>query len=179
MTSATLVPLAEYLHTTYHPDREWVDGELRERHLGEFSHSSIQSFFNVYFANRGAGLGLRVFPELRTQVSGRNYRIPDILVRQRNLPAERIITTPPLLCIEILSPDDRMSDIQEKVEDYLMMGVGTIWIVDPRRRKALHIDKSGQRPVEELTLAGYDVRIPLQDVFAELDELDELGEEAR
>ena len=68
-----------------------------------------------------------------------------------------------------------MSAVQEKVEDYLKMGVGTIWIVDPRRRTALLIDKSGQFPVDELTLAGYDVRIPLKEVFAELDEL---GDEA-
>ncbi len=175
MTTATLVPLAEYLQTTYHPDREWVDGELRERHLGEFSHSSIQRFFMKFFLLREAQLPLIAYPELRVQVSGTNYRIPDVLLRGKGARYERTLFTPPLLCIEILSPDDRMTDVQEKVEDYLAMGVGTIWIVYPRRRKALLIDKGGQHPVDELTLAGYDVRIPLSDVFMELDEL---GEEA-
>jgi Uma2 family endonuclease len=171
MTTATLVPLAEYLHTSYHPEREWVDGELRERNMGDLPHSSVQAFFTTFFTTRGKQLGLRVYPELRTQVSQRNYRVSDVLVRGRELPAERIITTPPLLCIEILSPDDRMSDIQEKLEDYLAMGVDALWIIDPRRRKAMLVDRDGQRPVTELTLAGYEVRIPLADVFAELDEL--------
>jgi Uma2 family endonuclease len=41
---------------------------------------------------------------------------------------------PPLLVIEILSPDDTYSDTQERAEDYLRMGVSTIWIIDPKTR---------------------------------------------
>jgi hypothetical protein len=34
MASATQIPVSEYLDTIYHPDREYVDGELRERNVG-------------------------------------------------------------------------------------------------------------------------------------------------
>ncbi len=40
MTTATLVPLEEYLHTSYHPDRDWVEGELKEWNMGDGPHST-------------------------------------------------------------------------------------------------------------------------------------------
>jgi len=45
-----------------------------------------------------------------------------------------VLVEPPLLVIEILSPDDTYSDTQERAEDYLRMGVSTIWIIDPKTR---------------------------------------------
>ena len=44
-TSAVLVPLEEYLHTTYRPDRDWIDGEAKERNMGEGPHAMVQGFF--------------------------------------------------------------------------------------------------------------------------------------
>ena len=48
MPASTLISLDEYLHTSYHPDCDWVDGEVMERNVGEGSHSNIQNFF-LYF----------------------------------------------------------------------------------------------------------------------------------
>ena len=69
---------------------------------------------------------------------------------------------------------DRMSDIQERVEDYLSMGVQVVWVVDPQRRRAYETLPNGaMQPVpSELTLAGTEIRIPVADIFAELDELE-------
>ncbi len=172
MTTAILVPLEEYLHTSYHPDRDWVDGELRERNMGDGPHSNIQSVLLFFFKLRAKALNIRVNPELRLQVSASHYRVPDLLLLDDNCPFERIVSTPPLLCIEILSPDDRMTDMQEKIADYLAMGVPTVWVLDPRRRTALEIDSGGQRPVTTLTAAGLAFTLPLTEVFAELDELE-------
>ena len=38
--------LAEYLRTSYHPDCDYVDGEVQERNLGEFDHAAIQAFLD-------------------------------------------------------------------------------------------------------------------------------------
>jgi Uma2 family endonuclease len=38
---------------------------------------------------------------------------------------------PPDLAVEVLSPDDKASDITKKVEEYLAAGVPLVWIVDP------------------------------------------------
>ena len=169
-----LVPLEEYLRTTYRPDRDWIDGETRERNMGEQPHASVQAFFTQLFRNNGAAWTIRVFTEQRVQTSAQHYRIADVCVVRRDLPMEPIVRTPPLLCIEILSRDDRMSEIQERVEDYLAMGVRAVWVVDPRRRRAYEATSSGAlQPVPaELVLAGTETRVPVAEIFAELDEME-------
>ena len=174
MATSTLVPLSEYLRTTYDPDCDWIDGEVRERNRGEGSHGCVQGFFVSFFRNHGTEWGVRVWPELRVQVAARRYRIPDVCVTRRSAPFEQIIRVPPLLCIEILSRDQRMNDIRERVEDYFKMGVEAAWIVDPLRRLAYHAYADGSliAATEELSVAGSAIRVDVTDVFAELDELE-------
>jgi Uma2 family endonuclease len=174
-TSApTFVPLEEYVNTTYRPDRDWIDGETKERNMGEQPHASVQAFFVQLFRNNATRWNIRVLPEQRVQTSAKHYRIADVCVVRRETPFEPIVRTAPLLCIEILSRDDRMSEIQERVEDYLAMGVAAVWVVDPRRRRAYEAIPSGalQPALTELTVAGTEIRIPVPDVFAELEELE-------
>jgi Uma2 family endonuclease len=172
MSTKALVPLSEYLETTYQPDCEWIDGEVRERNLGELPHASVQAFFTAFFTIRKREFGIRVYPELRVQVSDQRYRIPDILVLRNSDPADAIVKVAPLLCIEILSRDDRMTDMQEKVDDYLEMGVEMVWVIDPRRRKAFQTDGQSLQPVMELTVLGTPIRVDVAEVFAELNELE-------
>ena len=169
-----LVSLDEYLTTTYRPDRDWIDGETRERNMGETPHASIQGFFVQFFRNNAKQLQIRVFPEQRVQTSAQHYRIADVCVVRRETPFEAIVRTAPLLCIEILSRDDRMSEIQERVEDYLTMGVPVVWVVDPRRRRAYIATASGalEPALDALTVPDTAIRIPVAEVYAELDELE-------
>jgi Uma2 family endonuclease len=173
MATSTLVPLQVYLSTDYSPDCDWIAGEVRERNSGEGQHSNIQSFFVGYFAKRERELGIRVWPELRVQVSATRIRVPDATVTRRSVPLESIITIAPLLCVEILSRDQRMSEIEERAQDYLAMGVPMVWIVDPLRRTAFVSDANGQRQVPEvLEIPGTEIRVTVAEVFAELDELE-------
>ena len=173
MAASTLVPLQEYLETSYRPDRDWIDGEVKERNMGEGQHANVQGFFIRVIGNHAIEWQVRVYPEQRVQTSMEHYRIPDICVTRRSAPFEAIVRTPPLLCIEILSREDRMSEMQERVEDYLGMGVEIVWLVDPRRRKAFVNDAQGLREaVEELTVPGTAIRVAVTEVFAELDELE-------
>ncbi len=173
MATSTLVPLQVYLETDYRPDCDWIDGEVKERNVGEGQHSNLQLFFSVYLAAHKREWGIRVWPEQRVQVAATRFRIPDVTVTRASAPFEAIITVPPLLCIEILSRDQRMSEIEERAKDYLAMGVPMVWIVDPLRRTAFVSDESGQRQVaEELSVPGTEIRVTLAEVFAELDELE-------
>ena len=175
-TSTTLrVPLEEYLETTYRPDCDWIDGELKERNMGETPHAAVQGFFAYLFRAKAESWGIRVFPEQRVQTSARHYRIADVCVVSRSTGFEAIVRTPPLLCVEILSRDDRMSEMQERVEDYVGMGVGTVWVIDPRRRKAYQASADGvvQPAREELTVTGTEIVVSVADVFRELDWMEE------
>jgi Uma2 family endonuclease len=173
MATSALVPLREYLETSYRPDRDWIDGEVRERNTGEGQHAVLQKFFTVFLGLREREWNIRVLPEQRVQTSPTHYRIPDICLVRRDSEFESIVHTPPVLCIEILSRDDRMSEMQERVDDYLGMGVAMVWLVDPRRRKAFMTEPHGLREAAgELTVPGTPIRVPVTEVFAELDELE-------
>lgn len=169
--SVVLISREEYLHTAYRPDRDWIEGELRERNLGEQAHAILQNYFAYLFRVHARDWSVRSLTEQRIQVLPDRYRIPDVCVVASQAPYEPILRTAPLLAIEILSREDRMSDIQERIEDYLTMGIPTVWVVDPLRRKAYSAGPS--RAIEsvssELAVPGTGIHIPLADIFAELD----------
>ena len=172
LASTTLVPLAEYLSTSYRPDCDYLEGEVKERALGERPHSLVQAYFVSVFRVNGREWKIWVQPEQRVQVRPERYRVPDICVLKRDEPFENIVTRPPLLCIEILSPADSLRELQERVNDYAAMGVEHIWTVDPTGRRAYIASPAGfvQPQGRELILAGTPIRISLNDLFAELDE---------
>ena len=101
----------EYLRTTWSPDREFVEGQIEERNLGEKEHSIIQRFLTVLFAVKRTEWRVEVFPELRTQTQARRFRVPDVLVMRAGDKFERYVTQPPLIAIEILSPEDTLKRI--------------------------------------------------------------------
>ena len=130
MSTAVHVPLAEYLNTEYEPDCEYVDGVLEERNVGKKKHSRTQTLLARWLGVRESQHGHEVLVEQRVRISASRFRIPDICLVPRD-ETDEVIQRPPVLWIEILSPEDRWSRIQAKVADVLRFGVGTIWIVDP------------------------------------------------
>jgi Uma2 family endonuclease len=176
-STPAFISLDEYLRTTYRPDRDWIDGETKERNMGEQSHARIQAYLIYLFRLRAPQWRMRGLPEQRVQTSPNRFRIPDVCLIPVGDPLVEILRTPPLLCVEILSRDDRMSDIQERVEDYLAMGVQAVWVIDPGRRRAYTAIAIGslQLAAEDLTLQNTAIRIPVADIFAELDDLEPQG----
>lgn len=170
MGSATSISVAEYLSTAYSPDRDYVDGEVVERNLGERDHSSIQGIIFVSLFARRREWGIHVYPEQRVQVKPTRFRIPDVCAVKGAKPAEQVFTHPPFLCVEILSKDDRMSQIEERISDYLQMGVSYVWLVDPASRRAWTYTADEIREVKDgvLRTRGPDIEVPLAEVFAEL-----------
>ena len=131
MVTAALIPVSEYLATSYRPDRDYIDGELKERNVGETLHRSAQLYLGALFLAQEQAW--QVFPttEQRIQVSADHFRVADLCVRRLSDGAEPIVRRPPLLCVEILSPGDSLSGLQDVVDDYLAMGVEHVWVVDP------------------------------------------------
>ncbi len=133
---ATLLGIDEYLNTSYEPDCDYVDGVLEGRNVGQNNHAAAQTFLAHLLLLLRNKLDIWVVVEQRIRVSAGRVRVPDICVMLGGRPREQVFTTAPFLCVEVLSPDDRMSRMMMKVDDYLEMGVRFVWIVDPEDRKA-------------------------------------------
>jgi hypothetical protein len=60
-----LVPVEEYLHSSYEPDMEYVDGQLVERRAGERLHSRTQAILIAELGGREAHRGFDAFIAVR------------------------------------------------------------------------------------------------------------------
>ncbi|HLI85593.1 MAG TPA: Uma2 family endonuclease [Bryobacteraceae bacterium] len=163
------VPLEEYLHTSYSPDREYRDGEVVERNVGDWTHSRLQFLLSHYIAAREKQWNVLAGTELRIKVREHWYPIPDICIYSHPAPQERFPERPPLLWIEILSEDDRMVDVWTKAEQLIAYGVPYVWIIEPHTLKSQLWTASGAADVEDKTLRlpGTEIVIPLLEVTAQ------------
>lgn len=164
------IPVEEYLRTVYEPDMDYVDGHLEERNLGEVQHSRLQSALIVALSQSAREWKIQVLPECRLQVNPSRFRIPDIMVIRREQKPDRIVREAPLLCIEVLSPDDTYKRILYRVDDYVEMGVKDVWVLDPEDGRVF-THANGERrwtDARVLTVAGTDIQVDLDAVAAAL-----------
>jgi|HubBroStandDraft_5_1064220.scaffolds.fasta_scaffold181508_2 Uma2 family endonuclease len=167
MAAATQISVAEYLNTTYRPDRDYVDGEVLERNLGERDHSQPQALIAAYFLARRKEWGLWALTEQRVQVTPNRFRIPDVCVLHADAPYEQVVSVPPLICIEILSKDDSFASIVDRLDDYLAMGVANVWVIDPRLRRGYRYTAEGFYGSKDSVLrtSNSEFAVPLTAIF--------------
>jgi Uma2 family endonuclease len=170
-TATQLIPIEEYLRTSYHPDCDYVDGEIQERNLGEFEHGRLQALLTMWFGNNEKQWNVRVVTELRTRVASTKVRIPDVCLISRDAPREQVPVTPPVLCIEILSPEDRLTRVVKRMDDFLAMGVQNLWIISPQDRTAWTYSAKGllKLTTDRLTIQNTPIYVDLPTLFASLD----------
>jgi Uma2 family endonuclease len=165
MGTKTLMSVEEYLHTSFDgADREYLDGEVVERNMGNKSHGKIQLRLGSLLQAFEPRTGIFVVVEVRQKVTATRYRIPYIAVFAQE-PAEELPSNPPLIAIEILSPDDRIGYVIPKLEEYRQWGVTHIWSVDPEDRKLFIYGEGGLHEVVQLLLPEYEIAISLADIF--------------
>ncbi len=168
MATSHQISLEDYLETAYRPDRDYVDGELEQRNVGEKEHSITQAFFIKWFGAFEEQWRLEACPEIRMRVAATRVRIADIAVVPVGIPYEGVLSKPPVVVVEVLSPEDRVSRYQERLGDYRKMGVEHVWVVDPERREAYDCSAVSWQPVEEFTIAGTSVRVPMAKLWEKL-----------
>ncbi len=165
MGTKTLMSVDEYLHTTFDgADREYLDGEVVERNMGNKSHGRLQGWLVRQLGAYEERTGLYVIPEVRHRVQKTRYRIPDIAVFEGE-PEGEVPSAAPLVAIEILSPDDRIGYIVPKLEEYRQWGVRHIWLADPEDRKLFTYGETGLHEVKELSLPEYKITLTHADIF--------------
>ena len=165
---ATLPPflsIAEYLNTDYEPDADYVDGVIEERNVGETDHSKVQG--QLYFLLRIHEEAWRILPlpEVRVQVAPTRFRVPDVCVAREGGADEPIVTHPPLLCLEVLSPGDSVARTRRRAQDFFDMGVPEVWIFDPQKR-IVYICTTGSTTEQTegiLRLAGTAIELSIAD----------------
>jgi Uma2 family endonuclease len=126
-----------------HVRYELIDGVLRKRNLSSCTSgiaaeiiSQLRNFVRQPLIGwvTGADGGLRIFPDRPQKVL-----IPDVcFISHRRLPdgmPERgWIQVAPELVVEVVSPEDRDEEVNEKILDHLGAGVDLVWVVRPRTR---------------------------------------------
>jgi Uma2 family endonuclease len=168
LPTTPLVSVEEYLHTDYEPDCDYVDGELEDRNVGEKDHGKVQLALLLFLHGRRKEWNIFLIQEQRIQVAPTRFRVPDVCVFAGPEPEEQIFHHPPFLCVEVLSPEDRMSRMQRKIDDYLKFGVAYVWVVDPQTRRGWIYTVEGMREVQDgvLRTETPDMAVPLSALFA-------------
>ncbi len=167
MSTAVLTSIDQYLSTSYHPDREYIDGEIVERHMGKWEHSRVQFMLAAWFFQNEAAWHVQGATEWRTRVAESRVRIPDLVLVRRG-PQPPVLATPPLLVVEILSPDDTYADTERRARDYQSMGVETIWIIDPETRTGRVCSGLTWTQTDRPAVAETPIYVDLPALFAQL-----------
>lgn len=164
MATATRLSLEEYLNSHYEPECELIDGELRQKPMGTSEHMSV-TMRMLYALKKyvDAGIG-SALPELSVRVSDDSVLIPDVAFIRHPIPPG-VIKTPPLLCVEILSPSDRFSATLAKMERYYSFGVEACWIIDPIKKTVWTVSRDGKPYPENDTLRVAEIEISVSEIF--------------
>jgi Uma2 family endonuclease len=164
-TAPGLIPIEEYMHTSYSPDCEYIDGVIVERNVGQGKHSFTQGEVLAKLDQLCDQRSAIALLSLRTRVSPTRIRIPDVSVVSE---LEEVTSKPPLLCVEVMSPDDRWNRIRASVHDYEEMGVPCVWVVHPYERRAW-IFEEDKPPMEVqdgvLRAQSLNIAVPLAEVL--------------
>ena len=158
------ITVEDYLKMSCDPDCEYVAGVVEERPVGEYDHSTWQIALAAFFLTREKELKILSRPELRVQVAADSLRVPDVTLLSRDAPREQVITHPPLAVFEILSPEDSMTKMLDKLSDYERMGIGGIWVIEPKKCNYYRYRQGQLTPVADFELQGTQFRI----AFAEI-----------
>jgi Uma2 family endonuclease len=165
----------QYLDSDFRPDCEYIDGEIRERNVGKTEHARMQALLAAWFGSHEDVWGIKVGTEWRVRVAPDRVRVPDLAVVYSN-PLPGVMVEPPVLVIEILSPDDTYpdthsdthSDTQERAKDYLKMGIETIWIIDPTTRSGRVCSGRERIESDRLEVKGTPLYVDLPGLFSRI-----------
>ena len=171
------VPLEEYLSTSYEPDCEFDGGVVVERNVGEFEHSFLQTVLATIFTNNMDEWGVFGLTEQRIRITGQKYRIPDVCVLRVGAAADDILTQPPLIAIEIMSPEDTLRRTAQKAAEYRAFGIAHVWVIEPNARVAYRGTEAGLErvPEGELYVPGTPIVVRTAELFARLDRIRSVG----
>jgi len=172
VATTTLISIDDYLgDSSFNPDVEYIDGALKERPMVFSAHGWIQSLLSGWFFSHEEEWGIRVGVEIRTRVSTSRVRLPDVIVDMAR-PWPPVLTEPPLIVIEVLSPHDSYAETQRLASDYQAMGIPNIWLIDPETRTGRVCRGVVWEETRRFTVDGTPIHLELDWLFGRLDRYD-------
>jgi len=155
MSTTALVSVEEYLRRTEKPNCEYIDGVLYPKAMPTTPHARTQ-FRTILSLTKQ---GMEALPEGTVRLTATKYLVPDVVAAphiQSPYPTE-----PVLLCVEILSPEDRPGTMLAKCEEYHKWGVPFCWVIDAEKQTAweyhngsgpVHVERGGVLRAGELVV---------------------------
>lgn len=129
------------------PDRDFtelLDGRLVPMTPTGAVHGKVEvrlaRLLDEFLEQAGAGWVLSGEVGVITRRNPDRVRGVDVALVSREQAAEipeGFLTFPPELVAEVISPNDRWRDIQEKLDELFAAGVRQVWILDPKSRQIL------------------------------------------
>jgi Uma2 family endonuclease len=164
MSATAIVSVEDYLRRTEKPYCEYVDGVLYPKPMPTLLHGLIEFMLLTLLRKQG----VQAVSEVTVRLSATKFLIPDVIaapvLQQHPYP-----TDPVLLCVEILSPDDRVGTMLAKCEQYHAWGVPFCWVIDPEKQIGWHYHAGGdpERVDRGSTLIAAQLSVPLEELFSE------------
>ncbi|HEY2473938.1 MAG TPA: Uma2 family endonuclease [Candidatus Cybelea sp.] len=163
------------------PETEWVRGRALQKVSPQRTHAYLQLDLGARLQQWAKGRG-GVGTEWRFRVAPpgevRRPLVPDVAYvsneRLRPLDDSEVEMPPiaPDVAVEILSPDDRRADVDDKILVYLRAGSSLAIVVDPPRRVVELHDRNATRLLGEGEVIAHDAlpgfAYPVRDLFAVL-----------
>lgn len=162
MSTTTLVSVEEYLARTEKPYCEYIDGILYPKPMPTTPHAKTELGTILQLRQQG----VEALSEVTVRLSPTKFLVPDVIAAPRI--QSPYPTEPVLLCVEVLSPEDRLGSMLNKCEDYHNWGVPYCWVIDPEKRTAWEYHKDGE-PVHidrEGVLHAGELLLRLDELFA-------------
>lgn len=166
MAATSIVRLEDYLKTSYeNPDPEFVHGQIIERATPPYLHARIQKRLAAIFDRLEERLPLFACTELRILVAPGIVRVPDLTVFSGQEPTSNPVSEKPLVAVEVSSPDDRISAVLEKLEEYRAADIEHIWFIDPAQKSFYVYSAAGLQRADAFRLSAYGLEIRPADVY--------------
>ena len=163
MSATAIVSVEDYLRRTEKPYCEYVDGVLYPKPMPTTLHGLIEFMLMTLLRKQG----VQAVSEVTVRLSPTKFLIPDVIaapVLQHPYP-----TDPVLLCVEILSPEDRVGAMLAKCEQYHAWGVPFCWVIDSEKQTGWHYHAGNEpeRVDRGGTLTAGQLSVPLEELFSE------------
>ena len=165
MATQTATPVEDFLAM---PDLGWaeyLDGKVVERPVPTWAHNRVIIKLSYFFARDESRCRLYAAPTQHISVTPSRYRVPDFVAYADASPGGEMPATPPLIIVEILSPNDSYRSIRDRFAEYANFGVKYIYLADPVIKGMLRYENESLLHVDSIDIPSHGFLLPAADIF--------------